>query len=45
MQLILAALAFYLVARNRGNEAVQIYWTLVTIYWMLNYYHGRNKNA
>lgn len=44
MQLILAAIAFYLVARNRGNEPVQIYWTLVTIYWVLNYYQRRNNS-
>ncbi len=43
MQLMLAALAFFLVTRNRGNEPVQLYWTLVTVYWILNY--RRSKHA
>lgn len=40
---MLAALAFFLVTRNRGNEPVQLYWTLVTVYWILNY--RRSKHA
>lgn len=43
MQIILAALALFLAARNLGNGAVLIYWVLVTVYWVLNYINGRNR--
>ena len=37
LRLILAGIAFYLAVRNRGNEPVQFYWTVVTVYWVTNY--------
>lgn len=42
MQLLLALVALYLVSMNRGP--VQLYWTIVTAYWILNYAHSRRKS-
>ena len=41
LRIVLAGIAFLLAVRNRGNEPVQIYWTLVTAYWILNYIDSR----
>lgn len=41
MQLLLAITALYLVSLNRGP--VQVYWTIVTAYWILNYVNSRRK--
>lgn len=41
MQLLLAIVALFLVSRSRGT--VQVYWTIVTAYWIMNYVNSRRK--
>lgn len=41
LRLILAGIAGFLAVKNRGNEPITLYWTLVCIYWVTNYLNGR----
>lgn len=41
LKLILAMLAGSLAVLNGGSEPLAAYWTIVCLYWILNYIDGR----